>query len=86
MTIRKTDNGISVEKVQARPTYMSYDWSQADRSAERLSTRTHFMLQLLASAGDRVSSMFESETIATRMTYVKATLGPDVSVVDTELR
>ena len=86
MTIRKTDNGISVEKVQARPTYMSYDWSQADRAAERLSTRTHFMLQPLASAGDRVSNMFENETVATRMTYVKATLGSDVSVVDTELR
>ena len=85
-TVIKQATGVVVEKVQAVPTFMSYDWNAADRAAEQLSTRSHFMLQPLASAGDTVSQMFEGETVATRMQYVKQTLGPKVRLVETDFR
>lgn len=82
-TVIKQASGITVEKVQALPTFMSYDWSAADRAAQVLDTRSNFQLQPLADADKNVTKMFPQESTKTRLQFVKTTLGSAISVDDT---
>lgn len=76
----KKDGKISVSKLGFHPTFMAYDWSTADRAAQRLSTRTNLMLYPLSDADDRIKAMFPSESLESRQKFITDTLGTETSV------
>lgn len=77
MTIVKGDNGkISLRDLSFRSTYMSYDWPPADRTLQKLTTRSNFLLEPLENAGGKPDKMFgPSFNITERSNFVKQTLG-----------
>jgi hypothetical protein len=79
-TVTKQDSGITISKLEARPTFMSYDWTVADRAAERLSGRTNLNLQPLGDASNEITAMFPNETLTSRQEFLTKTLGAQASV------
>jgi poly-gamma-glutamate capsule biosynthesis protein CapA/YwtB (metallophosphatase superfamily) len=69
-----------LKDVKFIPTFMSYDWPQADRAARKLRTRSNLQLRPLKDAADDITKMFPSETYAKRLNFIKAILGPDAHV------
>lgn len=69
------DNVASVGNLTFAPTFMSYDWSAADRAANKLTTRSNLTLQPLGSAESAIQSMFGStHSVAERKAYLERVL------------
>ncbi len=80
LSIEMKDGKAVVKSPVFTPTFMSYDWSTADRAAEKLDTRSNLRLQLLKNADSQIKAMFPGETTATRLDFVRKTLGTAVTV------
>jgi poly-gamma-glutamate synthesis protein (capsule biosynthesis protein) len=72
--------GVRFKDIKVQATYMSYEWTQADRAAENLSTRHNLKLDTLNGAKDTIPAMFPGESVSTRAKYITDTLGHDVDV------
>lgn len=84
MKLEKTDDvkiPVKIAKVGFLPTYMHYDWPAADRAAEKLTTRTNFALYPLDKAAAPLSRSGFRATVAEQETYVRETLGKDVTIL-----
>ncbi|MGB3023518.1 MAG: CapA family protein [Candidatus Saccharimonadales bacterium] len=79
-TLTKQSTGVVVSRLEANPTFMTYEWSMADRAAERLSTRKNLMLYPLRDAGDRLKTMFPGETIESRQQFLTSSLGSESDI------
>ena len=83
-TIVKKAGGVSVESPTFKATFMSYDWSAADKAADNLLTRHNLVLQPLASATGRPEAMFGSQySVGERTKYVHDTLTTDATLTIT---
>lgn len=76
--LAKTDAGVEISNIEFKATFMSYEWSQADRLARRLETRRNLKLQPLAEAGGQ-TELF-GVTVAERTVKVHDWLGQDVEL------
>ena len=73
--IHITNGKATVKKLAFAPTFMSYEWSAADKAANRLLARHDLKLQPLGSAGAEIRSMFgSSRSAAERRTYLETAL------------
>lgn len=84
MNIEKTgDEKIpaKITKVGFLPTYMHYDWSAADRAAEKLETRKNLMLYPLDKAADPLSRSGFKTTVTDQEKIIRDTLGKDVTLL-----
>ncbi len=79
-TVEKSTQGIHIKDIQFAPTYMAYDWPEADKTAGRLMTRTNLELYPLWDANDRVKRMFPNESAATRMQFVRKAIGDEAGI------
>lgn len=77
-TITPQANGVTINDITVQATYMSYEWLQADRAAERLSARKNLILDTLQGSKDRIPLMFAGESLTSRAQYISDTLGSDV--------
>lgn len=79
--VKKAQGSVNVERATFRPTFMSYEWSPADKSAGNLLARRNLTLEPLHSANGRIQSMFgSSHTADERMTFIRTTLGSEAGV------
>lgn len=76
----KDNELFQAQSTEFYPTFMSYDWPSADRASERLSTRSNLLLQPLKNAEPNIIKMFPQSSFDERMTFVKSTLGAEVTV------
>lgn len=80
-TIVKKSSGIVVEQPTFKSTFMSYDWSAADKAADNLLSRHELLLQPLADASGRPEAMFGNQySIKEREQYVRSTLTDDAGI------
>ena len=87
MKLEKTGDAkipVKITKVGFLPTYMHYDWSAADRAAEKLETRTNLMLYPLADAAVPLSRSGFGTNVAEQQKVVRETLGSDVTILTPE--
>lgn len=82
MRFTKKDDAYRAEKIEATPTFMSYDWLAADKAAERLAARRNLQLRTLKDARDDITRMFPNETYESRRQFVSTTLGSLVTIKD----
>lgn len=81
-TLVKKSSGVSVEQPTFKATYMSYDWSTADKAADNLLARHNLVLQPLANATGKPEAMFGSQySVSERTQYVHQTLTSEAGVV-----
>lgn len=81
---KQASGGVVVSAPTAQITFMSYDWLAADKTAQRLSTRSNLQLRTLAGSGSAAAEMFGAAyTQAERESYVRSTLGTEAGVVIT---
>lgn len=74
-TIVKKSSGIVVENPTFKSTFMSYEWSAADKAADNLLARHNLLLQPLADATGLPEAMFGSQySVTERTEYVHQTL------------
>lgn len=73
-TLTKEGTAITISDVSFKSTFMSYDWSAADKAAQNLLARHNLLLQPLPDANSNIQKMFTGESTATRSTYVHDTL------------
>lgn len=79
--IIKKNNAISIENISFKSTFMSYDWSAADKAAEKLSTRTNLQLRPLKDADASIKAMFgDNYSSEERLEYIRTTLGDNVKI------
>jgi hypothetical protein len=76
----KKDTGVVISDVQFKPTFMSYQWSAADKAAQRLLARHDLKLQPLTQA-EAETGMFGT-TVAEQTARVQEWLGPDVEITN----
>jgi poly-gamma-glutamate synthesis protein (capsule biosynthesis protein) len=76
----KKDTGVVISDVQFKPTFMSYQWSAADKAAQRLLARHDLKLQPLAQA-EAETHLFGT-TVAEQTARVQEWLGPGVEVTN----
>ncbi len=76
----KKDTGVIISDVQFKPTFMSYQWSAADKAAQRLLARHDLKLQPLAQA-EAETHLFGT-TVAEQTARVREWLGPGVEVTN----
>lgn len=84
MKLQKTGDAnvpVKIAKVGFLPTYMHYDWSAADRAAEKLETRKNLMLYPLDKAAGPLSRSGFNTTVATQEKGIRDTLGKDVTIL-----
>lgn len=80
-TITKTPTTSTVTDPTFSPTFMSYDWSAADKAADNLLARNNLRLEPLGQATGRPEAMFGSQySVAERTTYVHQTLTDKASL------
>lgn len=79
--IQKTTQGkVEVSKPTAQITFMSYDWSAADKAAQRLNTRSNLTLKPLRDSSAALTSMFGPQaSVNERESFVRDTLGTDAN-------
>ena len=77
--LAKTDKGISISDVKFRPTFMSYEWSPADRQAQNLLARRNLKLQPLKQAANETK--LHGTTVEERLAKVRQWLGGTAKVV-----
>jgi len=83
-TLKKNSSGVSVETPTFKATFMSYDWSAADKAADNLLARHNLLLQPLASATGKPEAMFGSQySVSERTKYVHDTLTSDAHLTIT---
>lgn len=83
-TIVKKSSGIVVEQPTFKSTFMSYDWSAADKTADNLLARRNLRLQPLADATGRPEAMFGGQySITERTQYVHSSLTNEADVTIT---
>lgn len=80
-TVEKVDGKINIKDLTFQSTFMSYDWTTADRAAGRLAVRHNLMLYPLAEAGDHVTKF--GANLAERIQYVHDTIGQEAPVTIT---
>ena len=80
MDITKEGKKVSLRNLQFFPTFMSYQWPEADKKSDNLLARHSLQLQPLAKAGQPIESMFPGLSVAERKQFVQQTLGPLVTV------
>lgn len=82
-TVTKQPNGgVRISEPMAQITFMSYEWSTADKAAQRLSARSNLQLRTLRGSGTAAVDMFGAQyTQAERESYVRSTLGTEAGVV-----
>lgn len=71
---------VTLKELVFTPTFMSYDWPEADRQAERLATRTNLTLEPLTNARSAIPKMFPHASYEERLQAVKTHLGPNATV------
>lgn len=76
--IAKIDNNIEISDISFTPTFMSYQWSDTDRAAERLDLRTDLKLQLLKDAKKETAHFGVS--IEERYNKIRSWLGQEVEL------
>ena len=76
--LTKTAKGIVISDVTFRPTFMSYEWSAADRQAQNLLARRNLKLQPLKKAEDETK--LHGVSVAERLTKVRQWLGTNIPV------
>lgn len=74
----KTDKGISISDVKFRPTFMSYEWSPADRQAQNLLARRNLKLQPLKQAANETK--LHGTTVEERLAKVRQWLAGTAKV------
>ncbi len=80
-TIVKKSSSIVVQQPTFKSTFMSYDWSAADKAADNLLARHNLLLQPLADATGRPEAMFGNPySVTERAQYVRNTLTSEASV------
>jgi poly-gamma-glutamate synthesis protein (capsule biosynthesis protein) len=83
-TLVKQSNGVTVESPTFKATFMSYDWPAADRTAEKLTTRSNLKLQPLSDAAGRPEAMFgNTYSVSERTRYVRDTITANAGVTFT---
>lgn len=83
--IRLKDGAITVDSLTFTPTFMSYEWSAADKAAGNLLARHNLKLQPLAQADAEIRSMFGSKySAAERKVYLEKAL--DASTANVVVR
>lgn len=80
LTLEKQAGGTIATQLSFTPTFMSYDWSAADREAGRLETRRGLLLQPLEQADAQIKSMFPEASYHERLRFVQDTLGTAATV------
>ncbi|MDN5276034.1 MAG: exported protein of unknown function [Candidatus Saccharibacteria bacterium] len=81
MSVTKSkDKTLSVDQLGFLPTYMHYDWSDADAAAGNLASRTHPMIYPLDEAEPYLARSQLSTTVREQRDYIVRTLGPSVTV------
>lgn len=79
MQKRAGGGGVDVTQPTAHATYMSYDWSPADRAAQTLATRSNLTLKPLTLDDPRPAQMFgASYNGSERAQFVRTTLGNEL--------
>ncbi len=82
LDFRMENNVVTVENLAFAPTFMSYDWSDADRAAGLLLKRGNLQLRPLDDANASIRSMFgTSYSVAERRTYLERALNASASQV-----
>ncbi len=81
-TIRKDESGkVAVDTITIDPTFMSYSWPAAAKTAENLAARTNLKLQPLKDANSDIQTMFGSNRSASeRLAFLRQTVGTSVPV------
>lgn len=73
--IRINETAVTVDSLSFAPTFMSYDWSAADKAAGNLLARSNLTLQPLAGANTQIQSMFGSSySVEERRAYLERVL------------
>ncbi len=79
------DGKVMVKKLAFAPTFMSYEWSAADRAANRLQARHQLKLQPLKDADEEIKAMFGgNRSAAERRLYLENTLDAATAGVTVE--
>ena len=79
--VTKTAEGVRIDQITFRPTFMSYDWAEAEKTTENLAARSNFQLRPLAEANSDISRMFGPQHMASeRRQFVTNVLTADTSV------
>lgn len=76
--LTKVDNAIEISDIGFVGTFMSYDWSAADRAAGRLSGRHNLRIVPLQNAAKETAAF--GVNVAERMTKLRGWLGTEVPV------
>lgn len=72
---------VSVSDITFKPTFMSYDWSAADKATDNLLARHNLKLQPLSQAAGRPEAMFGANySINTQLDYIKNMLTTESGV------
>ena len=78
-TLTKEQDKLTISDIAFRPTFMSYEWSAADRHAQRLLARRNLTLQPLKDATK--GTQLHGVSVDERMTKVRQWLGGKVPIV-----
>lgn len=79
--VKSSAMDVSVMDVTFKPTFMSYDWSAADKASDNLLARHNLKLQPLTQASGRPEAMFGSSySVSTQLDYVKNMLTTESGV------
>lgn len=80
-TVTKQNGVVSITDMSFVGTFMSYEWSAADRAASNLAARHNLLLQPLAEANDATAAF--GTTVAERSAYLHRVLGNEVQLAVT---
>ena len=73
--IQIVDGNVKVNNLSFSPTFMSYEWSVADKAASNISARRNLKLRPLSEAESDIKAMFgDSYSVAERRSYLEKTL------------
>lgn len=77
----KTAAGVTIDQLTFLPTFMSYEWPEADKLADNLGARSSFKLRPLAEADSDITGMFgASYSAIERRQFVQNVLSKDTNV------
>lgn len=79
----KLPTGIIVTDHRAQATFVSYEWSAADRTSENLTARKNIQLDTVKNADARIKNMFPETSAEERLQYINQIIGSDTKVTIT---
>ncbi len=77
---KDADNKITVKDFSFTPTYMHYEWTQAESNRSDLLARKNAMIYLLDNAADPLSRSLFNTSVAAQKQYVVDTIGSEVVI------